>query len=73
MRLNRGITRAVYAGLVAAGLSFGAAQAVAEPVSAETRANVCNPEACSRVCRAIGGSGGFCDSAGGCNCYIGTP
>jgi hypothetical protein len=73
MRLNPGITRAVYAGLVAAGLSFGAAQAFASPAPVENRAPTCDPVICNRVCQAIGGFGGFCNSAGGCSCYIGTP
>jgi hypothetical protein len=73
MRLNPGITRTLYAGLVAAGLSFGAAQAVAAPAPAADRARVCDPVVCSRVCQAIGGFGGFCDSRGGCNCFIAAP
>jgi hypothetical protein len=73
MRLNPAVTRAIHAGLVAAGLSFGAAQAVAASTSTASRARVCDPVVCNRVCQAIGGFGGFCDSRGGCSCYIGTP
>jgi hypothetical protein len=55
------------AALVAASLGFGASQAMAAPAAAESRAQVCDPVICDRVCEAVGGIGGFCDR-GGCLC-----
>ena len=59
------------AALTTAALGFGTSQALAAPSADAGGARVCNPEVCSRVCRAIPGSiGGFCGSDGSCNCYI---
>jgi hypothetical protein len=74
MRPTARFARFVCGSAVAAALSFGAAQAVASPASAAASdERVCNPQVCDRVCRAIGAFGGFCNSAGGCSCYIGAP
>ncbi len=74
MRLTTNLVRFACGSAVAAALSFGAAQAVASPAPAtRSDARVCDPQICDRVCRAIGAFGGFCNAAGGCSCYIGTP
>jgi hypothetical protein len=65
----KAITRWAASAAVAAALGFGASQAVASPPATESRAQVCDPEICSRLCRAAGGIGGFCDR-GGCFCRI---
>lgn len=65
----RAITRWTASVAVASALGFGASQAMAGPTAAESRAQVCDPVICNRVCDAVGGIGGFCDR-GACFCRI---
>lgn len=62
--------RMAFAAAVTAALGFGAAQVVAQPDHVGDGARACNDAACARVCRLAGFSGGFCNSGGGCSCYL---
>jgi hypothetical protein len=59
-----------FAAAVTAALGFGAAQALAQPNPARDEARACNDATCARVCHALGFPGGFCNTGGGCSCYL---
>lgn len=72
MRTSKTVTRWVFGAATLASLGFGGAQAMASPAPATGPGQVCNPQACNRLCQSIPGSiGGYCASDGSCNCYIG--
>ncbi|MDB4949446.1 MAG: hypothetical protein JWM27_2095 [Gemmatimonadetes bacterium] len=62
--------RMAFAAAVTVALGFGAQQALAQPDRARDDARACNDSLCARVCHAAGFPGGFCNSAGGCSCYL---
>ena len=59
-----------FAAAVAGALGFGAARTLAQPATAAGTAQVCRDRVCARVCTAAGFSGGFCNSGGGCSCFL---
>lgn len=62
--------RMVFAAAVTAALGFGGAQLLAQPDAARDEARACNDNTCARICRLAGFPGGFCNSGGGCSCYL---
>ena len=62
--------RMAFAAAFTAALGFGAAQVVAQPNLARDEARACTDSFCARVCYAAGFAGGFCNSGGGCSCYL---
>jgi hypothetical protein len=58
--------RVAFAAAVAVALGFGAAQALAQPA----HARACSDQTCATVCSALGFHGGFCNTGGGCSCYL---
>ena len=62
--------RMAFAAVVTAALGFGGAQALAQPDYARGRERACSDSLCARICHAAGFSGGFCNSGGGCSCYL---
>jgi hypothetical protein len=62
--------RMAFAAAVTAALGFGAAQALAQPDLQRDDARACTDSTCARVCRLAGFPGGFCNSGGGCSCYL---
>ena len=62
--------RAAFAAAVVAALGFGAAQTLAQPAPARAAARVCSDATCAQVCSALGFHGGFCNTGGGCSCYL---
>ncbi|HSU15322.1 hypothetical protein [Longimicrobium sp.] len=64
------IRQLAFAATVTAALGFGAAQTLAQPARASGPAQVCNDQTCARVCSALGFHGGFCNTGGGCSCYL---
>jgi hypothetical protein len=62
--------RMAFAAVVTGALGFGAAQVVAQPDHAGDGARACSDATCARVCHLAGFSGGFCNSGGGCSCYL---
>jgi hypothetical protein len=59
-----------FAAAITAALGFGAAQAIAQPDHDRDHARACSDNLCARVCHAAGFPGGFCNSGGGCSCYL---
>lgn len=59
-----------FAAAVAGALGFGAARTLAQPAAAAGPAQVCQDRVCAQVCSALGFSGGFCNSGGGCSCFL---
>jgi hypothetical protein len=59
-----------FAAAVAVALGFGGTQVLAQPDYARDEARACTDATCARVCRALGFPGGFCNSGGGCSCYL---
>jgi len=62
--------RMAFAAAVTAAMGFGAAQALAQPNPARDEARACSDSLCARACSAAGFHGGFCNSGGGCSCYL---
>jgi hypothetical protein len=62
--------RMAFAAAFTAALGFGAAQAVAQPDRARDEAKACSDSVCARICRTAGFPGGFCNTGGGCSCYL---
>jgi len=62
--------RMAFAVAVTAAMGFGAAQALAQPNPARDDVRACSDSLCARVCSAAGFHGGFCNSGGGCSCYL---
>jgi hypothetical protein len=53
--MKRTLTRSLVTVALAGTLGFGAAQAVAAPAPAASRAQVCDPESCNTRCKAAHG------------------
>ena len=68
--MNDAVKRMVFAATVAAALGFGATQALATPAAAKDSARVCQDQFCAQLCSSLGFRGGFCNSGGGCSCYL---
>ncbi|HYH80809.1 MAG TPA: hypothetical protein VEX86_13500 [Longimicrobium sp.] len=62
--------RMAFAAAFTAALGFGAAQALAQPDPARDEVRVCKDSTCARLCTLAGFPGGFCNSGGGCSCYL---
>jgi hypothetical protein len=58
------------AAVITAAMGFGTVQVPVRPDTACDGAGPCNDSLCARVCRAAGFPGGFCNSGGGCSCYL---
>jgi hypothetical protein len=58
-----------FAVAVTGAMGFGAAQLLAQPNHARDE-RACSDSVCARVCHAAGFPGGFCNSGGGCSCYL---
>ena len=61
--------RVVFAAAITAALGFGGAQALTQPAPPRDE-RACNDATCARICRLAGFPGGFCNSGGGCSCYL---
>ena len=69
--MNGRFRRMAFGAAMAAALGFGAAQTMAQPARAATGpAQVCSDQTCARVCSTLGFRGGFCNTGGGCSCYL---
>ncbi|MBV9108997.1 MAG: hypothetical protein JO306_06300 [Gemmatimonadetes bacterium] len=62
------VRRGALSALVAAGLAFGAAQALASPRQASRAARSCSEERCDFICASQGHAGGSC-ATGACRCF----
>jgi hypothetical protein len=62
--------RIAFAAAITAAMGFGGAQALSQPNHARDDARACTDTTCARICHLAGFSGGFCNSGGGCNCYL---
>ena len=62
--------RMAFAAAITAALGFGGAQALAQPDPLRDDARACNDATCARICSLAGFRGGFCNSGGGCSCYL---
>jgi len=62
--------RMAFAAAITAALGFGGAQVLAQPGPPRDEARACTDSTCARICRLAGFSGGFCNSGGGCSCYL---
>ncbi|HET7231285.1 MAG TPA: hypothetical protein VFJ16_14850 [Longimicrobium sp.] len=62
--------RMVFAAAVTGALGFGGAQLLAQPNHRQDAERACSDSLCARVCHAAGFAGGFCNSGGGCSCYL---
>lgn len=51
-------------------LGLGAADVLARPAPADAQVQACSDSLCARICRTAGFPGGFCNSGGGCSCYL---
>ncbi|HEX6748967.1 MAG TPA: hypothetical protein VF092_16840 [Longimicrobium sp.] len=59
-----------FTSMIAAALAFGGAQTLAQPARATQAPRACSDATCARICSALGFHGGFCNSGGGCSCYL---
>jgi len=62
--------RLAFAAAVTAALGFGATQVLAQPDPARDQERACSDSLCARICHTAGFAGGFCNSGGGCSCYL---
>jgi len=62
--------RMAFAAAITAALGFGGAQVLAQPDLARDQERACSDALCARICHTAGFAGGFCNSGGGCSCYL---
>lgn len=65
------VKRLALAAAVVAAMGFGTVQVPAPPSAACSGDGPCNDQLCARICSSLGFPGGFCNSGGGCSCYLG--
>lgn len=65
-----GKRRRVIAASATVVLSLGAARLLAQPDPVAGGVQGCMDTTCARICHLAGFPGGFCNSGGGCSCYL---
>ncbi|HVG45537.1 MAG TPA: hypothetical protein VM890_12430 [Longimicrobium sp.] len=55
---------------VSAAVGLGGAQVLAQPGPTCDGKGPCTDSTCARICSALGFRGGFCNTGGGCSCYL---